>query len=74
MNLKYTFLLVSIVLISFSIKAQDLSFEEYNPISTLVVPGKVIKKAKFPFIDVHGHQFRMPTQDLSLVVLRILLI
>jgi len=48
--------------------AQDLSFEEYNPKSTLVVPGKVINKAKFPFIDVHGHQFRMPTQDLSELV------
>lgn len=48
--------------------AQDLSFEEYNPKSTLVVPGKVINKAKFPFIDVHGHQFRMATQDLSELV------
>jgi len=45
--------------------AQDLTFEEYNPISTLVIPGKIIKKAKFPFIDVHGHQYRMATQDLS---------
>lgn len=51
-----------------SLQAQDLSFEDYNPTSTLVVPGKIIKKAKFPFIDVHGHQFRMPTQDLSVVI------
>jgi predicted TIM-barrel fold metal-dependent hydrolase len=59
-----------VVLISFSIttKAQQMSFEEYNPKSTLVVPGKIIKKAKFPFIDVHGHQYRMPTQDLSKVI------
>ncbi|MBT8287736.1 MAG: amidohydrolase [Bacteroidia bacterium] len=48
--------------------AQDLSFEEYNPKSTLVVPGKILKKAKFPFIDVHGHQYRMPNQDLAPVV------
>ncbi|RIA10181.1 putative TIM-barrel fold metal-dependent hydrolase [Flavobacteriaceae bacterium MAR_2010_72] len=48
--------------------AQDLTFEEYNPTSTLVVPGKIIKKAKFPFIDVHGHQYRMPEQDLAPVV------
>lgn len=47
---------------------QDLSFEEYNPTSTLVVPGKPILKAKFPFIDVHGHQYRMATQDLAPVV------
>jgi len=54
--------------ITFSISAQELTFEEYNPVSTLVVPGKVIKKAKFPFIDVHGHQYRMPDQNLTPVV------
>lgn len=48
--------------------AQNLSFEEYNPKSTLVVPGKVITRAKFPFIDLHGHQYGMATQDLSPVV------
>ncbi len=48
--------------------AQDLTFEEYNPTSTLVVPGQVIKNARFPFIDVHGHQYRMATQDLTPVV------
>ncbi|HMB99438.1 MAG TPA: amidohydrolase family protein [Flavobacteriaceae bacterium] len=58
-----------IVLFSIStIQAQDLTFEEYNPKSTLVVPGDSIYRAKFPFIDVHGHQFRMATQDLSLLV------
>ncbi len=47
---------------------QDLTFEEYNPTATLVVPGDSILKAKFPFIDVHGHQYRMATQDLAPVV------
>lgn len=63
-------LLSSIILISLSFLSfsQDLSFEEYNPKSTLVVPGSIIKKAKFPFIDVHGHQYRMSSQDLSPVV------
>lgn len=61
-------LLFSIVLVSISLQAQNLSFEEYNPTSTLVVPGEVIKKAKFPFIDVHGHQYRMPTQNLTPVI------
>ncbi|WP_297764175.1 amidohydrolase family protein [uncultured Muriicola sp.] len=50
---------------SFNQNAQEMDFEEYNPTSTLVVPGKEITKAKFPFIDVHSHQFRMATQDLS---------
>jgi predicted TIM-barrel fold metal-dependent hydrolase len=63
-----TLLLFFAVSFILSIQAQDLSFEEYNPISTLVVPAKIIKQSKFPFIDVHGHQFRMPTQDLSLVI------
>lgn len=48
--------------------AQEMSFEEYNPTSTLVVPENQVLKAKFPFIDVHGHQYRMPEQDLTPVV------
>ncbi len=65
---KHFLILMCVVWTSLSLQAQDLTFEEYNPTSTLVVPKKIIKKAKFPFIDVHGHQFRMPTQDLSLVI------
>ncbi|RLD30667.1 MAG: amidohydrolase [Bacteroidetes bacterium] len=57
-----------IILVNIVTSAQDLTFEEYNPTSTLVVPGEIIKKAKFPFIDVHGHQYRMPNQDLAPVV------
>lgn len=59
-----------ILLITFSNEAlsQNMSFEEYNPVSTLKVPGKEIHRAKFPFIDVHGHQYQMPTQDLSLLI------
>jgi len=53
---------------SVSLFAQDLSFEEYNPTSTLAVEGAPVLKAKFPFIDVHGHQYRMAEQDLGPVV------
>ncbi|WP_223548529.1 amidohydrolase family protein [Aestuariivivens sp. NBU2969] len=60
-------LLISISIPFFSI-SQEMSFEEYNPKSTLVVPGKVVKRAKYPFIDIHGHQYRMSTQDLSPVI------
>ena len=42
-----------------------MSFEEYEPKSTLVVPGHIVKSAKYPFIDVHNHQWRMATQDVS---------
>ena len=37
----------------------QITFEEYEPKSTLVVPEHPLKKAKFPFIDVHNHQFEM---------------
>lgn len=42
-----------------------MSFEEYNPPSTLVVPENKITRAKYPFIDIHNHQFDMPVKDLS---------
>jgi uncharacterized protein len=68
MKLKHYLILSFALCIMFSLQAQEMSFEEYNPKSTLVVPGDSIFKAKFPFIDVHGHQRRMPTQDLTSVV------
>jgi uncharacterized protein len=40
-----------------------LTFEEYEPKSTLVVPQNPLKRAKFPFIDVHNHQFEMSSKD-----------
>ncbi|MCK6542243.1 amidohydrolase [bacterium] len=45
--------------------AQTLTFEEYEPPSTLVVPENFRYQSKYPFIDVHNHQFEMPTQDLK---------
>lgn len=42
-----------------------VSFEDYDPPSTLVVPEHPTAKAKFPFVDVHSHHFRMATQDLD---------
>tara|TARA_R110002049_G_scaffold202967_3_gene373470 strand:+ start:3402 stop:4490 length:1089 start_codon:yes stop_codon:yes gene_type:complete len=68
MRIKKIVLLVFVAcFINLSI-AQDISFEDYNPKSTLVIPGKAIKRAKFPFIDVHGHQYKMATQDLGPVI------
>jgi len=50
-------------------KIQDrnniMSFEDYNPPSSLVVPENILTQAKFPFVDVHNHQFDMPLKDLS---------
>lgn len=44
---------------------EPLGFEEYDPVSTLKVEENVLRRAKYPFIDVHNHQPRMPTQDLK---------
>lgn len=42
-----------------------MDFELYDPPSTLVVPEHKLTRAKFPFIDVHNHQFSMPTANLN---------
>lgn len=36
--------------------AQEMSFESYNPPSTLKVPQHPVTRSKFPFIDIHSHQ------------------
>lgn len=50
-------------LIQYRLNVMDV--EEYDPISTLVVPEHPLTRAKFPFIDVHNHQWIMPIQDLE---------
>ncbi|MFY0607328.1 MAG: amidohydrolase family protein [Cyclobacteriaceae bacterium] len=45
--------------ISLAQEDKQMDFEEYNPISTLVVPENIVTKAKFPFIDVHSHQWNL---------------
>jgi len=42
-----------------------MDFEKYDPVSTLVVPEHKLSRAKFPFIDVHNHQWNMGSQDLG---------
>src|SRR6185503_1124525 len=60
------FVFASITVLSQSTPVMD--FETYNPPSTLVVPEHRITKAKFPFIDVHNHQFGMPGMDLGTLI------
>src|SRR5499426_2681781 len=36
-------------------QSQTLTFEEYEPKSTMVVPEHKIPQAKFPMIDIHSH-------------------
>jgi predicted TIM-barrel fold metal-dependent hydrolase len=60
-KLTYIFSLLCIATVS----AQEMSFEDYNPKSTLVVEGEEITSAKFPFIDVHSHQRNMDATALT---------
>lgn len=68
--------LFAFILFALSLNAQDLKvdtsmrmdFEAYDPPSTLVVPEHPVTRAKFPFIDVHSHHWRMADQDLSVLI------
>lgn len=45
--------------------AEPLGFEEYDPVSTLKVPEHKLTRAKYPFIDVHNHQWDMDKANLG---------
>lgn len=45
-----------------------MTIQEYEPKSTLVVPEHPTPRAKFPFIDVHGHQEDLSPADASKLV------
>lgn len=64
MKIKLFFFLI-LMQISINGIGQSMEFEDYDPPSTLVVPEHHVTRAKFPFIDVHNHQFGMPNQDLN---------
>ena len=60
-----TILMLTLLLFPEQGQSQSMSFEAYDPPSNLVVPQHRVTRAKFPFIDVHNHQWGMPTQNLS---------
>ena len=51
--------------ISYAQEELRMDFETYDPPSSLVVPQHTVTKARFPFIDVHSHQFDMLNQDVN---------
>lgn len=67
-------LILSIFLFSIQLIAQDqdavqeMGFEEYNPPSTLVVPENTVKRAKFPFVDIHSHQWNITKEGIAKLV------
>ena len=69
------FLLIGLltVTIYFSIdilqkKNNLMDIEEYSPKSSLVVDENPRSSAKFPFVDVHSHQWKMPVMDFTNLV------
>jgi len=63
-----TLFIMAAFTLSLSTIAQNrerMDFENYDPPSSLVVEEHKTVRAKFPFIDVHNHQFRMPDMDLA---------
>lgn len=36
-----------------------MDFENYDPVSTLVVPENIVTRAKFRFVDIHSHHWRI---------------
>lgn len=43
----------------------NMDFETYDPASTLIVPEHVLNHSKYPFIDVHNHQWGMGSGSLD---------
>lgn len=42
-----------------------MDWESYDPPSTLVVPEHPVERAKYPFVDVHSHHWRMADMNLD---------
>lgn len=70
--MKYSLVLVGVFACLISTaqdaKIKDVTFEEYNPNSTLVVPENPVKRAKFPFVDIHSHQWNLTKEGIAKLV------
>jgi predicted TIM-barrel fold metal-dependent hydrolase len=70
--MKKSLLIILVLQLWYSLDAQrrdaldvKIDFESYDPPSTLVVPENPVNAAKFPFVDVHSHHWRMAEQNLD---------
>lgn len=70
-SIRFSILSLSL-LCAFSLtsKAQtrELTFEEYEPKSTLKVPEHLVPRSKFPFIDIHSHHSDMSPEYVDKLV------
>ena len=66
--LVYILLVTAVVYFSIGViqkKNNLMDIEEYSPKSSLVVEENPKSSAKFPFVDVHSHQWKMPVMDFT---------
>jgi predicted TIM-barrel fold metal-dependent hydrolase len=71
LNLNAALFYAFISLIRFGIAQEvtpSMDFETYEPVSTLKVPENHPIEAKFPFIDVHSHQWNMTKERIARLV------
>jgi predicted TIM-barrel fold metal-dependent hydrolase len=74
--MKYIYILIIFIIptIAFTQRRTEvdtslhMDFEIYDPPSTLVVPEHYPTSARFPFVDVHSHHWKMNEQDLDLLI------
>ena len=66
--LLYLFLPLLIITFMYPQSDTTIYFEEYDPPSSLVVPQHSLTNAKYPFIDVHNHQWDMSKENLAEVI------
>ena len=59
-----------LLLLFYPVKAQEvkMDFEKYDPVSTLVVPGHSVTRARYPFIDVHNHQSQLGSRNIDQLI------
>jgi predicted TIM-barrel fold metal-dependent hydrolase len=66
------FLVMSLLLLGSEdlLGVQEMTIEEYEPRTTLIVPENPVTSARFPFVDIHGHQRAesMTPQDIQALV------
>lgn len=56
------------LVLSAGAQQKSMDFEKYEPTSTLVVPEHKLTRAKYPFIDVHNHQWNLSEQAIPSLV------
>jgi len=59
---------ITLTLLPICCFAQEMTIEEYDPISTLVVPEHNVTRAKFPLIDIHSHHWNSRESYIDSVV------